>query len=203
MGIAQSVNGALRRVPTWIVYALGFVPAVFLVWLIATNGLGFDPVKNLEHRVGKLGLQFIIAGLAITPVRKLTGINVLRFRRAVGLVAFAYIALHLSVWLFLDIQLRWYEIGKDILKRPYITIGMLGFALLVPLALTSNAWSLRKMGAAAWQRLHRLVYPAALAGAVHYVLLVKAWPAEPLIYLGIVAGLLAMRLRGRRGRVPA
>lgn len=196
--LRQAANGTLRRVPVWLVYALGAMPALWLLWLIVSNGLGFDPVKELEHRLGKLGLQFIVAGLAITPLRKLTGISLLRFRRAVGLLAFGYVALHLSVWLLLDIQLRWAEIGKDIVKRPYITVGMLGFAALVPLALTSNDLALRKMGARAWQRLHRLVYFAALAGAVHYVLLVKAWPPEPLVYLGVVAGLLALRLRWRR-----
>jgi sulfoxide reductase heme-binding subunit YedZ len=201
--LRQATNGTLRRVPVWLVYALGAMPALWLLWLIISNGLGFDPVKELEHRLGKLGLQFIVAGLAITPLRKLTGISLLRFRRAVGLLAFGYVALHLSVWLFLDIQLRWAEIGKDIVKRPYITVGMLGFAALVPLALTSNDLALRKMGARAWQRLHRLVYFAALAGAVHYVLVVKAWPPEPLVYLGVVAGLLALRLRWRRRHAVA
>jgi sulfoxide reductase heme-binding subunit YedZ len=201
--LRQAANGTLRRVPVWLVYALGAMPALWLLWLIISNGLGFDPVKELEHRLGKLGLQFIVAGLAITPLRKLTGISLLRFRRAVGLLAFGYVALHLSVWLFLDIQLRWAEIGKDIVKRPYITVGMLGFAALVPLALTSNDLALRKMGARAWQRLHRLVYFAALAGAVHYVLVVKAWPPEPLVYLGVVAGLLALRLRWRRRHAVA
>lgn len=201
--LRQAANGTLRRVPVWLVYALGAMPALWLLWLIVSNGLGFDPVKELEHRVGKLGLQFIVAGLAITPLRKLTGISLLRFRRAVGLLAFGYVALHLSVWLLLDIQLRWAEIGKDIVKRPYITVGMLGFAALVPLALTSNDLALRKMGARAWQRLHRLVYFAALAGAVHYVLVVKAWPPEPLVYLGVVAGLLALRLRWRRRHAVA
>jgi sulfoxide reductase heme-binding subunit YedZ len=201
--LRQAANGTLRRVPVWLVYALGAMPALWLLWLIISNGLGFDPVKELEHRLGKLGLQFIVAGLAITPLRKLTGISLLRFRRAVGLLAFGYVALHLSVWLLLDIQLRWAEIGKDIVKRPYITVGMLGFAALVPLALTSNDLALRKMGARAWQRLHRLVYFAALAGAVHYVLVVKAWPPEPLVYLGVVAGLLALRLRWRRRHAVA
>jgi methionine sulfoxide reductase heme-binding subunit len=104
------------------------------------------------------------------------------------------------VWLSLDIQFRWDEIGADILKRPYITIGMAGFALLVPLALTSNNLSVRRLGAASWQRLHMLTYPAALAGAVHYMLLVKAWPLQPILYLGGVAALLAVRVAWRRGR---
>lgn len=204
MSITQDINGALRRVPIWPIYLLSTVPIFWLVWLAFTNGLGIDPVKELEHRVGKIGLQFIIAGLMVTPLRKFTGINCLiRFRRAIGVMAFVYILLHLSVWLLLDIQLRWYEIGKDILKRPYITIGMIGFALMLPLVITSNNYSVRHMTAAAWQRLHKLTYPAAFAGAVHYVMVVKAWPTEPLVYLGLVVGLLLLRVRILKRRVPA
>lgn len=193
------INGALRTVPTWPVYALGIVPLGVLVWQALTGGLGIDPVKALERELGLLGLQFIVAGLCITPLRWATGVNLIRFRRAVGLIAFLYVALHLAVWVLLDLQLRWFEIWADIVKRPYITAGMFGFAAMVPLAVTSNGWSIRRMGAAAWQRLHRLTYVAALAGAIHYLWLVKAWPVEPILYLAAVVALLAWRvLRGLR-----
>lgn len=193
MDLARSINGRLRQVPAWPVYLLGLIPLGLLVRAALTGDLGVDPVKELEHRVGLIGLQFLLGGLCITPLRRWTGVSLIKYRRAIGLVAFFYIALHLLVWLTLDIQLRWDEIGADILKRPYITIGMLAFAAMVPLAVTSNNLSVRRLGAAAWQRLHRLTYVAAILGAVHYLMLVKAWPTQPALYfLGAVA-LVALR----------
>lgn len=173
------------------------MPVLWLVWAAATGGLGIDPVKEMEHRLGLWGLQLLVAGLCITPLRRFAGLNLIRFRRAIGLVAFSYILLHLAVWLVLDMGLWWEQALKDIAKRPYVTMGMLGFAALVPLALTSNDWSLRRLGAARWRRLHRLTYLAALAGGVHYLWLVKAWPLEPFVYLGTILALLGLRLLPR------
>jgi methionine sulfoxide reductase heme-binding subunit len=190
----QGVNEALRRVPVWLVYVSGMAPAVWLFWLGLTGGLGPDPVKVLEHRLGEIGLQFLVAVLAVSPLRWATGLSLLRFRRALGLLAFAYVALHVSVWLLLDQQLNWAEIWDDLTKRPYIMIGMLGFAVMVPLAATSNAAALRRMGAVAWQQLHRLVYLAAVAGVIHYLLLVKTWRVEPVLYLVAILLLLGLRL---------
>ncbi|MBC7139957.1 MAG: protein-methionine-sulfoxide reductase heme-binding subunit MsrQ [Defluviimonas sp.] len=192
--LAGRINGALRRVPVRAVYLLGALPAIWLFGQAATNTLGIDPVREIEHRLGELGLQFIVGGLAITPLRRIAGINLLRFRRAIGLIAFFYVLAHLAAWIVLDMGLLWRQALADIVKRPYITIGMAGFVLLLPLALTSNNWSIRKLGGARWRMLHRLVYPAALAGGVHYLWLVKAWPVEPLLYLGGIALLLAARV---------
>ena len=194
MSVAAAINGALRPVPTWVVYAAGAVPAVLLTVALFTGGLGVDPVKRLERDLGLYALQFLIAGLCITPLRRFTGVNLLRWRRAVGLLAFAYAALHVLVWVTLDLQFRWAEIGADIVKRPYITVGMAGFLMLLPLALTSTDGAIRRMGAAAWRRLHQLVYPAALAGAAHYVWLVKSWPIEPILYLLAVLALVGLRV---------
>lgn len=197
--IAQRINAALREVPVWAIYGLGLVPLALLVLQAFSGALGVDPVKVIEHRLGEVGLQLLVGGLAITPLRWLSGVNLIRFRRAIGVLSFVYVGLHLLTWLVLDIQLRWTEIGADLLKRPYILIGMVGFVAMLPLALTSNNLSVRRMGASAWQKLHRLTYLAAVAGAVHYMLLVKAWPLEPMLYLGAVIGLLALRaLRQRR-----
>lgn len=196
--MVQAINGRLRQVPIWAVYLLGALPALWLFWLALTNNLGVDPVKTLEHRLGKLGLQFMVAVLLVTPLRRFGGLNLLRFRRALGLLTFFYILLHLLVWAVLDIQLNWAGIWVDIAKRPYITLGMVGFLAMLPLALTSNSMALRRMGAAAWQRLHRLTYVAAAAGGVHYLLLVKAWPVEPILYLAAILGLLALRVRLHR-----
>lgn len=199
------LNRALRRVPTGVVYLGGLIPLAWIVWLAVGNGLGADPVKEIEHRLGLLGLQFLLASLCITPLRW-GGLNLLKFRRALGLLAFLYVTLHLIAWVVLDMGLRWSEVGADLLKRPYIIIGMLGFLAMAPLALTSNRAAIRAMGAK-WQRLHRLAYAAVLLGAAHFLILVKAWPAEPILYMaGAVALVLARpvyRMWKRRGKRPA
>lgn len=194
--LSDQINQVLRRVPTWPVYLIAALPPVWLLYSGLTGGLGADPVKALEHEMGELGLKLLIASLLVTPLRRFAGINLLRFRRALGLIAFFYIALHLLVWLVLDVQIP-SQIIADILKRPYVTVGMAGFALLVPLALTSNNWSIRKLGRR-WQSLHKLVYPAILLGAVHFVMLVKGWQVEPLVYLGLCVVLVGLRYLPRR-----
>lgn len=186
--------------PSWPLYLLGLVPGVWLFIQALTDNLGADPAKALERGLGEWALRLIILGLAITPLRQLLGINWLRYRRAVGLLAFFYVLAHLVSYILLDQGLDWAAIGADILKRPYITIGMLGFVLLLPLAVTSSNAMIRWLGGARWRRLHRLVYPAALAGAAHFLLLVKSWPLEPIIYAAIVVALLGWRLLPRGGR---
>jgi len=194
MAPAAAVNAAARRVPVPAIYALGLVPLAVLVGRGVMGDLGVDPVKTIEHDLGLRALQFLLLGLCITPLRRLAGINLIRFRRALGLTAFLYVALHLAIWLLLDMQLRWVEIGADLVRRPYIVLGMAGFAVLVPLALTSTDSAVRRMGAAAWRRLHRLTYVAVLLGAAHYLVLVKAWPIEPILYALAAAGLVLLRL---------
>lgn len=188
----QTVNQILRRVPVWAVYLLGVLPAPWLFYLGLTGGLGIEPIEALEHRYGELALQLLIFGLAITPLRRLLGLNLMKFRRAIGVLTFVYVSLHLLVWLVLDVQVP-SQIWADILKRPYITVGMAGFALLLPLAVTSNNWSVRKLGPR-WRKLHRLVYPAAILGAVHYLMLARGFQIEPLVYLVAILVLLALRL---------
>lgn len=195
---ADRINAAARRVPPGAIYALALLPLAWLVGAAATGGLGIDPVKEMEHRLGLWGLQLLVAGLCVTPLRRFAGVNLIRFRRAIGLVAFAYILLHLLVWLVLDMGLLWEQALKDIVKRPYVTMGMAGLAALVPLAATSNDGSLRRLGPVRWRRLHRLTYLAALAGGVHYLWLVKSWPLEPFLYLGAILALLGLRVLPRR-----
>ncbi|NOC94309.1 protein-methionine-sulfoxide reductase heme-binding subunit MsrQ [Ruegeria sp. HKCCD6604] len=188
----QSINQTLRRIPVWAIYLLGALPAPWLFYLGLTGGLGVEPIEALEHRYGELALQLLIAGLAVTPLRRHVGLNLMKFRRAIGVLTFVYVALHLLVWLVLDVQLP-SQIWADILKRPYITVGMTAFLLLLPLALTSNNWSVRRLGLR-WRKLHRLVYAAALLGAMHYLLLAKGFQIEPLAYLAAIIALLALRL---------
>ena len=193
------------------IYICGLAPAVWYFYLGATDQRGADPQNTLERLLGLWALRFLILSLAITPLRRLGGPNLVRYRRAVGLLAFYYASLHLTVYLVLDKGLDLAAIWADIVKRPYITVGMLAFTILVPLAITSNNAMIRRLGAAAWQRLHRLVYVAAAAGALHFIMLVKAWPPEPLIYAAIVALLLLFRFflyvqrktRKRPQRVPS
>lgn len=202
MTYADTINQFQRKVPTWPFYVvLGAIPFVWL-YLGLTGGLGVEPIKELEHRLGELGLQILIVSLAVTPLRMYAGVNLVRFRRMLGLMTFYYIFLHLLVWLVLDVQIV-SQIWADIVKRPYITVGMVGFVLMVPLALTSNNWSIRKLGPFRWRRLHQLVYLAAILGAIHFVLLVKGWQVEPLIYLGVIFALLLTRVRLPRAIIMA
>lgn len=180
-GVVDWLNRLFRRLPTGVVWFGGLIPLGWIIWLTLSNDLGADPVKEIEHRLGLLGLQFLLASLCITPLRWL-GLNLIRFRRALGMTAFLYITLHLVAWVVLDMGLRWSEVAADLLRRPYIIIGMAGFVLLVPLALTSNKASIRAMGRN-WGRLHKLAYLAVLLGAAHFLILVKAWPAEPILYM--------------------
>lgn len=175
-------------------YIVGMLPAVWYFYLGITDQLGADPQNTLERLLGLWALRFLVLSLAITPLRRLGGPNLIRYRRTVGLLAFYYAALHLTVYTVLDQGLDLAAIWADIVKRPYITIGMFAFITLVPLAGTSNNAMLRRLGGGAWQRLHRLVYVAAAAAAIHFVMVVKAWPPEPLTYAGIVAVLLLFRL---------
>lgn len=194
-------NQFLRKIPTWPVYLLGILPAVWFFWLGLTGGLGVEPIKALEHELGQFALKLLIAGLVVTPLRRHAGVSLLKFRRAIGLLAFFYVALHLLVWLVLDVQIP-AQIWADIVKRPYITIGMAGFLLMLPLAATSNNWSVRRLGPQ-WRRLHKLTYAVCVLGALHFVLLVKGFQLEPLLYLGVVAGLLALRITPQRRRQPS
>ena len=193
MTLSQHINGGLRRVPVWLLYAIAIVPPVWLFYQGVTGGLGVDPVKGLELSIGKLGLQVLVASLAITPLRKFTGVSLIRFRRAISLIGFTYIFLHLLVWLVLDVQIV-SQIWADILKRPIITIGMSAFALMIPLAATSNNWSLRKLGPVRWRRLHKLTYLVLVLGGIHYTLISKVWQPEALAYLAFILLLLATRL---------
>lgn len=186
--------------PEWAVYPVLLGPALYLFTAGFMNKLGADPLRVLENQLGEWALRFLILGLAITPLMRLARINLVKYRRAIGLCAFTYITLHFLVYLTLDQQFNWPAIWQDIIKRPYITIGVTAFLMLVPLAITSNRLSIRKLGTEGWRILHRLVYPAAILGAVHYLLIVKAWPLEPIVYLGLVLTLLGLRLVPRTAR---
>jgi sulfoxide reductase heme-binding subunit YedZ len=169
------------------------LPVPWLFYLATTGGLGVEPIKPLEHELGEIAMQLLIIGLCITPLRRFFGINLIKFRRAIGLLAFIYVVLHLGVWVVLDMSLLWPQMWADIWKRPYITIGMVAFVLMVPLAVTSNDASVRRLGAAGWRKLHKLVYPIAVLGAVHFIMVQKVWEIEPVVYLLVVLCILGLR----------
>jgi len=176
----------------WALYVVGLCPAAWYFYQAATGGLGFNPVKTFEHLIGIWALRFIILTLAVTPLRDILGINWIRYRRALGLLAFYYVVFHFSVYLLLDLQLNFGAVGSDIVRRPYITIGFACLLLLIPLAVTSNNWSIRKLGQT-WVKMHKLIYLVALGGALHYVLAVKSVTLVPFIHIAAIGLLLVYR----------
>ena len=177
------------------IYVFGLIPAAGTLYLGLTDQLGADPLKVLERSLGLWAFRFLVVSLAITPLWRLGGPNLIGYRRAFGLLTFFYALFHVTVYVWLDQSLDLAAIWRDIVKRPYITVGLLSFLILVPLAITSNNAAVKRLGALAWRKLHRWVYLAAAAAALHFVMLVKVWAAEPLIYAAIVAILLLWRLQ--------
>ena len=190
--LMQSINSAVRMVPIWLIYFLGSIPAFLYFWWGIRNQLGPNPITNLEHLLGTFALNLLILGLCITPLRKFFNLNLMKFRRSIGLLAFFYVFLHLLVWLVLDVG-QTSQIMKDIIKRPYVTIGMLSFIGMIPLAITSNARAVRWLGRK-WRVLHRVTYAVCLMGGLHFVMLRKGYQLEPLIYFGLVVLLLILRV---------
>lgn len=193
MKIRRAVNNIIFGTPLWLIYLTGFVPASILFYRAYYDVLGPDPLKAIEHQLGEYALIFLIVVLSFHPLKTFLGINLIRFRRSFGLLSFWYATLHVLTYLILDQQLMLDLIFKDLTKRPYIIIGALAFLILIPLALTSNSWSLRWLGLRNWRSLHVFVYLAAFLAAAHYLLLVKSWPIEPLIYMFLVLFLIGLR----------
>lgn len=190
---AELANAGARRLPEWLIWLAGLIPLAWLVWLTFAGGLGVDPVRGIEHRLGKTGLWFLIGTLAIPPLRALTGVNLMRHRRAVGLLSFLYITLHLTAWIWLEMGLLWPQAMRDLARRPYLFFGITAFLLLLPLALTSNKAAIRRLGRN-WRRLHLLVWPAAGLGVLHYLWQMKIVSAEGWIWLTILLALAAWRV---------
>jgi sulfoxide reductase heme-binding subunit YedZ len=185
-----------------VVFALGLTPLAWLGWRAWNQDLGANPVEFLQHFTGNWTLRLIVATLAVTPARKLLGLpDLIRFRRMIGLFAFFYGSLHFLTYLWLDKDFEVREMLKDVGKRPFITAGFAAFLLMAPLAATSTAGWIRRLGGKRWQLLHRLVYVAAVAAVVHYYWLVKSDIRLPLLYAALVGLLLGYRLVARVRRV--
>jgi sulfoxide reductase heme-binding subunit YedZ len=191
-----------RRALRVTVFLACLAPLVVLLADLFGGRLGPEPIRAVELRTGIWALTLLVATLAVTPLRRLTGWNVLGgYRRMLGLWAFAYVCLHFLTWFGVDQFFALAYIGKDIVKRPYITVGFASFLLMIPLAITSRTAMVRRLGKR-WATLHSLVYVAALGGVVHFVWEVKADLTRPTIYALIIVGLLLLRFLPRRARRP-
>jgi methionine sulfoxide reductase heme-binding subunit len=190
-----------------VVFVLCLLPLAWLPWAVATGGLGANPIEAVTHHTGIWALRLLLATLAVTPLRRLTGWHgVIRHRRMLGLFAFFYAALHVTAWVVLDQFFAFGAMWEDLVKRPFITAGMASFLLLVPLAITSTAGWIRRLGGRRWQLLHRLAYVSAAAAVVHFLWLVKSDLTRPLTYAAVLAVLIGIRvgwwaMRSRRSAV--
>lgn len=201
MSLAAPLNSGLRRVPAWIIYVAGAAFAGWLFYLGLTGGLGPEPINALEREYGEIALKLMVLGLIVTPLRTYAGVNLMKFRRAIGVTAFFFVLAHFLVFAVLDVQ-SLSRVVEETIKRPYVTVGMASFLLLIPLAITSNNAMVKRLGAASWRKLHKLTYPAAVLGAIHYLWLVKGFQIEPIVYLAVILGLLALRFLKLRKAAP-
>jgi sulfoxide reductase heme-binding subunit YedZ len=204
-GVPSFLANKWTKVP---VFLLCLTPFGILVWQALTGNLGPDPVATLQHTTGDWTLRFLVLTLCITPLRKLLHLpELIRFRRMLGLFAFFYACCHFLVYLGPDQNFSLSGMLKDVAKRPFITVGFTALVLLIPLALTSTAGWIRRLGGRRWQMLHRLIYVSAICGVIHYLWLVKSAIYRPVAY-GIIVGILllwrVLDWLARRGRkVPA
>jgi sulfoxide reductase heme-binding subunit YedZ len=181
-----------------VVFLACLAPLAWLVWRALHNALGANPIEAITHFTGDCTLTFLLITLAVTPLRKLTRQYwLINFRRMLGLFAFFYGTLHLMTWVGLDKFFDVHEMLADVAKRRFITAGMTAYALMIPLALTSTKWSIRKLGGKRWQALHRLIYFSAAAGVIHYIWLVKADLKKPLEYAAVLTALMLYRVVAR------
>jgi methionine sulfoxide reductase heme-binding subunit len=186
-----------------IVFVLCLVPLGAIAWPFFRHKVIPDPAAFIQHSTGDWILRFLLITLAITPTRKILNLpELIRFRRMVGLFTFFYACLHFLTYVGFDKLFDLHEIWKDIAKRPYITVGFLGFLLLIPLAITSTTGWIRRLGGRRWQMLHRLIHIAAICGVIHYYWLVKSAVIRPLTYGAIVAVLLGWRIAAWLAKRP-
>lgn len=185
-------------------FAICLVPLALLMRAAATDALGANPIEAINRNLGDWALRFLLITLAVTPLRQLSGLHALvLFRRMLGLFAFFYVCLHLTSYTWLDQSFNWDEIVKDVIKRPFITVGFISFLMLIPLAATSTNGMVRRLGGKRWRRLHRLVYVIGVGGVLHFFWMVKSDVREPLLYALILALLLGYRLWAYRHRPRA
>jgi sulfoxide reductase heme-binding subunit YedZ len=177
-----------------VVWVVALAPLARLLYGFWTDDLTVNPIEYVTRELGETALRLLLASLALTPLRILFGIGwLLTLRRLLGLFAFFYVCLHFAVWIVLDHFFDWRTMGDDIVKRPWITVGVAALLLLVPLAATSTTGMIKRLGGVAWRRLHRLVYAAAMLGVLHYIWLAKKVLIQPWVYAALLAVLLGIR----------
>lgn len=202
----RTVTTRIKK-PQWlhpVVIVASAIPFAWVAWAMysdvfhGTRLLGSEPIKEAEHFTGKWALRFLLACLAITPLIRVSRFGwLITFRRTFGLIAFSYAIVHLGIYFGLDIELMWSNLVEDVLDRTYITLGMTGLLLMIPLAVTSTKGWIKRMGNKRWTALHRLVYVSAVLGVIHFYMAVKRDVTEPLIFGAILASLFLMRLVNR------
>lgn len=207
--VTMNTDRATRWIAKPFVFLLCLLPVGWLfagladlegLWRLPAASLGANPIEKIQDTLGIWGLRFLLTTLAVTPLRELLGWpRLLAFRRMLGLFAFFYISMHFIFYLLVDQSLDWRVLLEDIAKRPFITAGFSALLLLIPLAVTSTRRAMRRLGRR-WQRLHRLVYPAAILGCTHFYWQVKADIREPLVYILVLAALLGWRVYRHRQR---
>ena len=177
-----------------VVWAVALAPLAGLLYGFATDNLTVNPIEYVTRELGEATIRLLLATLALTPLRLLSGWSwPITLRRLLGLFAFFYVVLHFAVWIVLDHFFDWRTMGDDIVKRPWITVGVTGLLLLAPLAATSTTGMIKRLGGVAWRRLHRLVYVAAALGVLHYIWLAKKVLIQPWVYAAVLAVLLGIR----------
>ena len=196
LSASQTIPPSAMRLPRVAVFFACLFPLAWMAWqgLYTADGLGANPIEEITHRTGDWTLRFLLLTLLASPLRRITGWEwPFRLRRMLGLYAFFYGTLHLFTYLWLDQFFDWMQIVKDIYKRPFINVGFISYVLMIPLALTSTAGMMRRMGVQ-WARLHRAIYVTAILGVLHYWWLVKADVRDPAFYAALLALLLGLRV---------
>ncbi len=185
----------IRRVVKPLLWVAGLAPLAYQIWAFKTGHLEAEPVKGMEHFTGRTAIIILFVALAVTPIRRLTGLNgLIKVRRLIGLFAFFYALVHFGIFLVFDLELSFGELTREVLKRPWITVGFAALLILTVLAITSPTVMLRRLGGKRWQLIHRLVYVAAILGIIHFLWSQKKDISLPLKYGAVLAVLFAVRL---------
>ena len=191
----MTLNTLFRSLPVHLVYFFLLIPIPFYFFLGVANRLGPDPLRTLEHKYGELGLIFLFVTLSISPILRYSKINLVKFRRCIGLVSFYYIVSHVCIYVFLDIGLSLDLLMSDLKKRYYIIAGLFAFVTLIPLAVTSNSFALRKLNIRTWKKIHSFIYIAIILAIFHFILMSKTWTGELYFYTAVTIIILILKIK--------
>ena len=191
----MTLNNLFRSLPVPFVYCSLLVPIPLYFFLGVANRLGPDPLRYLEHKYGELGLIFLLATLAISPILRYSKVNIVKFRRCIGLVSFYYIVSHICIYVFLDIGLSMEILMSDLKKRYYIIAGFCAFMTLLPLAVTSNNYTVRKLKIRTWKKIHNFIYIAIILSIFHFILMSKTWTGELYFYTALTVVILFLKIK--------